>query len=338
MLISFYIEKIRGYHIRKSLLAIFTLECYTNKRRKGSLSVMTLVIMAAGMGSRYGGLKQIDPVGQNGEFILDYSIYDAKLAGFDKVVFIIKEENLTLFQETVGDRVAKNIQVEYVFQRIEDIPRGMVLPQDRAKPWGTAQAVLCCKDIVKENFAVINADDFYGREAFFLLAEFLKQPQTGTSHFCMVGYVLENTLTENGHVARGVCSVNKEGYLTNVTERTKIERIEDIVYYFEGNDKFEIDVKSIVSMNCWGFTTEIFKAIENNFLCFLKDNQENILKAEYFLPFVVDDLLKVNQCDVKVLKSKAKWYGVTYHEDKEKVMNYIASQMEQGVYPKKLWN
>lgn len=300
---------------------------------------MTLVIMAAGMGNRYGGLKQIDPVGEKGEFILDYSIYDAIKAGFDRVIFIIKEENLELFKETVGNRISQKINVEYVFQKIENIPDGIEYPKERTKPWGTAQAVFACKDKINENFAVINADDFYGRESFMLLAEELRNTDKSTNHFCMVGYVLNNTLTENGHVARGVCTVSQAGYLSDVTERTRIERVEGIVKFYEEETGYtEIDPHSIVSLNCWGFTPSILKAIENGLMDFFEKNQNNLMKAEYFLPYVVNDMLTARECDVKVLNTSAQWYGVTYHEDKAKIVEYIKLLTDKGEYPHGLWS
>lgn len=305
---------------------------------------MTLVIMAAGMGNRYGGLKQIDPIGNFGEFILDYSIYDAINAGFDKVVFIIKEENLQVFKETVGNRIAAVVSVEYAFQRTNDVPSELahLIPAERTKPWGTAQAVLACADIVNEPFAVINADDFYGRESFELLSDFLKNdahtPKPNKNYsFCMVGFVLDNTLTDNGHVARGVCELNSDNYLTRVTERTQIETVDGQVKYFENGVYTDLDRKSTVSMNCWGFTPELFTAIKDGFKGFFEQNKDNLLKAEYFLPFVVDDLLKAKKCDVKVLNTAAKWYGVTYHEDKQKIMDYVRGLISDGIYPDKLW-
>lgn len=296
---------------------------------------MTLVIMAAGMGSRYGGLKQIDPIGKNGEFIVDYSIFDAINAGFTKVVFIIKEENLAAFQETVGDRISKSIEVVYVFQRITDIPAGFSIPADRTKPLGTSQAVLACKGVVNEPFAVINADDFYGKETFTILADFLKNVDTAAKphRFCMVGFVLDNTLTDNGHVARGVCEVDANGFLTKVDERIRIERVRDEVKYFEGDDSFPLKKDATVSMNCWGFTPALFDEIEADFPRFLNASKDNLMKAEFLLPVLVDDLVSKKDCTVQVINTSAKWYGVTYHEDKERVIAYVQSLVESGVYP-----
>lgn len=301
--------------------------------------MMTLVIMAAGMGSRYGGLKQIDPVGRHGEFILDYSVYDAVKAGFEKVVFIIKKENLDVFRETVGKRLEKVIPVAYAFQEIDQVPEGVQVPEGRTKPWGTAHAVWSCRDLVDGPFAVINADDFYGREAFTLLHDFFLHMPDDTSryHFCMAGYLLKNTLTENGHVARGVCTAD-HGYLTSVTERTKIQRNHgQTQFYEEGRDWTDIDENSIVSMNCWGFTPDLFREIEQQMQAFFADSTDGLAKKEFFLPSVVQELMDFRKCDVKVMDTPAKWYGVTYHEDKEKIVAFIEQMIEEGVYPENLW-
>lgn len=300
---------------------------------------MTLVIMAAGMGSRYGGLKQIDPIGRHGEFILDYSIYDALLSGFDKVVFIIKEENLELFRDTVGRRIEKMVAAEYVFQKVADVPEGVVIPEERTKPWGTAHAVLSCANAVKDNFAVINADDFYGRDAFRMLGGFLKDTPTDSipSHYCMAGYVLANTLTENGHVARGVCETDQNGFLTSVTERTRIQRNDGQTQFFENDVWTDLPDDSTVSMNCWGFTPKVFDAIRSGLGRFFEVNRGSLLKAEYFLPTVVTDQILEGSCDVKVLKTSAKWYGVTYHEDRATVVEKIGEMTDAGIYPDGLW-
>ncbi len=302
--------------------------------------MMTLVIMAAGMGSRYGGLKQIDPVGRHGEFILDYSVYDAVKAGFDKVVFIIKKENLDVFRETVGKRLEKVIPVEYAFQEITEVPEGVKVPEGRTKPWGTAHAVWSCRNLVDGPFAVINADDFYGREAFRLLHDFfLEQPEdTSKYHYCMAGYLLRNTLTENGHVARGVCTADN-GYLTTVTERTKIQRNQgQTQFYEEGQGWTDIDENSIVSMNCWALPLIYSVKIELQMQKFFKDSTDGLAKKEFFLPSVVQELMDAGKCDVKVMDTPAKWYGVTYHEDKEKIVAFIEQMIGEGVYPETLWN
>lgn len=303
---------------------------------------MTLVIMAAGMGSRYGGLKQLDPIGKNGEFIIDYSIYDAIKAGFDKVVFIIKEENLDLFRDTVGRRIEKNIKVSYVFQSLDlkNFDTNIELPSNRVKPWGTAHAVLSCSEIVNTPFAVINADDYYGRESFYLLADFLKNVDTYSQklHFAMIGFVLANTLTKNGHVARGICETDINNYLVNITERTKIQRNGRDIQY-EENDKWTtLADDTIVSMNCWAFTPQIFKKIRDGFIKFLENNKNNLEKAEYFIPFIVEDLIKSNECDVKVIPTKSKWYGITYKQDKEKIVEFINEMVDNKFYSEKLWN
>ena len=304
---------------------------------------MTLVIMAAGMGSRYGGLKQIDPIGPHGEFIVDYSIYDAIRAGFRKVVFIIKEENLEVFRSTVGARIEKAIQVEYVFQKIDTYVDPAIIPKDRTKPWGTAHAVLCCKDVVTDNFAVINADDYYGPESFQLIRDFFDSAESARnqakSHFCMVGYILNNTLTENGYVSRGVCKTNDRHYLTSVTERTKIQRnAQGTPCYEENTTKYPLDPQTIVSMNCWGFTPTIFQEIGRKFPEFLQKNKDNLSKAEFFLPSVVEDSMLDDFCDVKVLHTTAKWYGVTYQEDKAGIVEFMRNCINRGIYPEKLWN
>lgn len=302
---------------------------------------MTLVILAAGMGSRYGGMKQIDPMTPHGEFIIDFSIFDAVRAGFDKVVFIIKEENLKDFHETVGKRVEKAIKVDYVFQKMDDIPAGFAVPDGRTKPWGTGHALLSARDKVNEPFAVINADDFYGREAFVKLHEFLSAPQSDASkaHFAMVGYILENTLTENGSVSRGICDVSADGKLNQVVERTKIQDNAGKAQFFEDEKWVDIDRRSVVSMNCWAFTPEIFGALHDGFVDFLSDlpNTPDPKKAEFFLPFLVQRQINRGECDVKVIPTHAKWYGVTYPDDKQKFVNFAKNEIVKGEYPDGLW-
>lgn len=303
---------------------------------------MTLVIMAAGMGSRYGGLKQIDPITPHGEFIVDFSIFDAVRAGVDKVVFIIKRENLEVFRETVGSRIEGSVKVEYVFQDMDALPAGRSVPVGRVKPWGTGHAVLCCKDVVKENFIVINADDFYGADAYARLATFLKDAHADAdkAHFAMVGYVLENTITENGSVARGVCE-SENGLLTRVTERTKIMENDGIVQYFEEDAWHDLDRRSTVSMNFWGFTPEVFELLESDLELFLDDvesGKTDPMKGEFFLPFVIAKGIEDGKCDARVLETDAKWYGVTYHEDKPVLENFIRKSVANGDYPDGLWN
>ncbi len=300
-----------------------------------------LIIMAAGMGSRYGGLKQIDPVDQDGHIIMDFSIYDAIRAGFEKVVFIIKKENEALFKECVGDRVAKKMQVEYVFQDLHNLPEGYIVPEGREKPWGTGHAVLSCLSAVDGPFAVINADDYYGREAFQIIYDFLTTHQDDEKYqYTMVGYYLKNTLTENGHVARGVCIADEEGKLTGITERTHIEKHADGPAYTEddGETWTKLPEDTIVSMNMWGFTSGILQELNNRFARFLEENlRKNPLKCEYFLPFVVDELLKENKAEVTVLKSPDRWYGVTYKEDKPVVVEAIKNMRSAGLYPQGNW-
>ncbi len=303
---------------------------------------MTLVILAAGMGSRYGGLKQLDPMTDAGDFIIDFSIYDAIRAGFDKVVFIIKEENLELFRETVGNRVAEKIDVSYAFQKLDDLPAGFSVPEARVKPWGTGHAIYCVRDIVKENFAVINADDFYGRDTFLQLAKHLKDAGSdrGVAHHCMVGFALGNTLTENGTVSRGQCCVDANGMLESVTERTKIMKKETTAAYLtdDGATWIDLPFDTIVSMNCWGFTPDIFTHLTSGFQAFLSDLGDNPLKAEYYLPAAVDEQQRDGVCDVKVYPTSSLWQGVTYAEDKARVKAAIADMITSGEYPEKLWN
>ena len=300
-----------------------------------------LVIMAAGMGSRYGGLKQMDPVDENGHIIMDFSIYNAIRAGFEKVVFIINKENEALFKECVGDRVAKKMQVEYVFQDLHNLPEGYIVPEGREKPWGTGHAVLSCLSAVDGPFAVINADDYYGREAFQIIYDFLTTHQDDEKYqYTMVGYYLKNTLTENGHVARGVCIADEEGKLTGITERTRIEKHAAGPAYTEddGETWTKLPEDTIVSMNMWGFTSSILQELNNRFARFLEENlRKNPLKCEYFLPFVVDELLKENKAEVTVLKSPDRWYGVTYKEDKPVVVEAIKNMRSAGLYPQGNW-
>lgn len=295
---------------------------------------MTLVILAAGMGSRYGGLKQLDPITEQGEFIIDFSVFDAIRSGFDKVVFVIKEENLELFRETIGKRFESKISVEYAFQKLNDLPVGFAVPEGRVKPWGTAQAMLAARHVVKEPFAVINADDFYGRSAYELLAAHLKGARAG--EYCMVGYVLENTLTENGTVSRGICDVGEDGYLRDVTERTAIRRRGDVAVYEENGAETELPLNAIASMNCWGFTPDIFDRVAEGFQAFLSDLGDNPLKCEYYLPFAVREQMEAGACSVQVYASDSAWYGVTYHEDKEKVQASIMLLKQNGTYPETL--
>ena len=300
-----------------------------------------LVIMAAGMGSRYGGLKQIDPVDENGHIIIDFSLYDAMKAGFEKVIFIIKKENEADFRERIGDRVEQKMQVEYVFQDLHNLPEGYHVPEGREKPWGTGHAVLSCLSVVDGPFAVINADDYYGAEAFRLIYDFLCSHEDKEKYqYVMVGYYLKNTLTENGHVARGVCSADEKGMLTSIVERTHIEKRGDGPAYTEDDGKTWVTLSedSVVSMNMWGFTGSMLAELKERFANFLERNlAKNPLKCEYFLPFVVDELLKEGKAEVTVLKSKDRWYGVTYKEDKPVVVEAMSKLKAAGYYPEGNW-
>lgn len=300
-----------------------------------------LVIMAAGMGSRYGGLKQIDPVDKDGHIIIDFSLYDAKLAGFEKVVFIIKGKDEAEFKEVIGNRIEKHFEVEYVYQELSKLPEGYTAPEGRTKPFGTGHAILCCKDVVDAPFAVINADDFYGRHAFRAIYEYLSSHADGEQYrFTMVGYTLENTLTENGHVARGVCRTDEQQHLVEITERTRIEKRGDSSAFTEddGATWTEIPAGSTVSMNMWGFTPGILKELKERFPRFLDENLEkNPMKCEFFLPTVVGELLAEGKAVVDVLKSEDRWYGVTYHEDKAVVEKAVTEMKNQGIYPDQLW-
>lgn len=300
-----------------------------------------LVIMAAGMGSRYGGLKQIDPIDAYGNKIIDYSIFDAVQAGFEKVVFIIKKAIEKEFRENIGDRIASHVKVEYVYQELDRLPAGYQVPEGRVKPWGTGHAILCCQDVIDGPFAVINADDYYGKSAFVSIYNQLSEISDGEKYqYTMVGYRLYNTLTENGHVARGVCTISEDGKLVDIHERTRIEKQGDKAKFTEddGNTWTELGEDTVVSMNMWGFTKSIIKELDQRFADFLnKELPGNPLKCEYFLPFVVDELLKEYKAEVTVLKSVDRWYGVTYKEDKETVVNAIRQLKKTGIYPEKLW-
>ena len=294
-----------------------------------------LVIMAAGMGSRYGGLKQIDPIDKEGHIIMDFSIYYAKRAGFEKVVFIIKKENYEIFKETIGKRVEDKIEVKYAFQELDMLPDGYSLPENRIKPWGTAHAILCCKDLVNGCFAVINSDDFYGYDSYEVLAKFLKE-KSDDKHFAMVGYKVANTLTENGSVKRGICEEEKN-YLTKITE-SKVEKInnEIICTPLDGRPSFKVPYYETVSMNMFGFTSSIFDYLEKDFPKFLDENISN-LTSEYLIPDVIFDMIKKELIKMEVLKTDAKWYGVTYKEDKEEVVNAINEMVRTKKYNKNLW-
>ncbi len=285
---------------------------------------ITLAVMAAGMGSRFGGLKQIEPVGPNGEIIIDFSVFDAKKAGFDKVVFIIKKEIEKDFREVMGKRIEKMIDVDYAFQELDKLPCGFSVPEGRVKPWGTGHAILCAKDLIDSPFAVINADDYYGPYAYQTIAEHLK---SGSPDYSMVGFLLENTLTENGTVARGVCEA-ENGYLKTITERTKIQNSQ---YTEDGETWIALPEGTIVSMNLWGFDTSVFDHLEAGFEAFCKTRLTEE-KSEFFLPGVVDSLIQSGEKKVRVLSTPEKWYGVTYREDKEMVKAAMAKFVAEGMY------
>ena len=300
---------------------------------------ITLVILAAGMGSRFGGLKQIEPMGPNGEFIIDYSVYDAIKARFNKIVFLIKRENYDLFKETIGARVEPYIKTEYAFQELNNLPLGYTLPSDRVKPLGTAHAVLCCKEKVHENFAMINSDDFYGRDAFIKAYEYLSKVDESSSEYGMIGYKVANTLTENGSVKRGVCNVDNNGYLTNLTE-SKVERVnnEIIASPLDGSKAFTVKDDDTVSMNFLLFTPSIFNYIEEGFPEFFDNNKDNLLTAEYLIPDVLSNLIKNNKASTKVIPTSANWYGVTYKEDTPGVKKAIQNLVDNHEYNDNLWD
>ncbi|MDO5804813.1 MAG: sugar phosphate nucleotidyltransferase [Eubacteriales bacterium] len=292
-----------------------------------------LVVMAAGMGSRYGGLKQIDPVGPNGQIIMHYSIYDAWKAGFRRVVFIIKEELLDAFRERIGNAAEKLMQVDYVFQSPDKLPEGCTMPEGRTKPLGTGHAIYCVRGVVNEPFAVINADDFYGAQAFQCLYDYLKDAQDDDKYrYCMVGYRVENTLTENGTVSRGICEADENGYLADIVERTAISR--DANGVISDPEAGEIAEGTLVSMNMWGFTPSFLDELETGLRTFMTDElPKNPAKGEYYLPFAVDHLIQNGQATAKVLQTSAQWYGVTYKEDKPVVVDALRRMTEAGLYP-----
>ena len=285
----------------------------------------TLAVLAAGMGSRFGGLKQIEPLGPDGQILLDYSVYDAKEAGFNKTVFIIKKEIEKDFREVIGKRIEKLMDVDYAFQELDKVPEWFNIPKERAKPWGTSHAVLCAKDVIKSPFCVINADDYYGQSGFKGINDFLVK---GTKDYCMAGFMLKNTLTENGTVSRGVCEVNDNNELLSIVERTKINNQRQFTE--DGENWIQLPEDTMVSMNMWGFPLEIFDALETGFADFLKE-KGTVEKSEYFLPLTVDAEIKAGK-KVIVLPTTDKWYGVTYKEDKPSVMEALKELHNQGMY------
>lgn len=298
----------------------------------------SLVVLAAGMGSRYGGLKQIDKIGPNGEIILELSVYDAIKAGFNEVIFIIKKEIEQDFKEAIGDKISKQVEVKYVFQDIDRIPEGFSVPEGREKPWGTGHALLCCEDVIDSPFAVINADDYYGREGFVKLHDFLVN-STDENEYAMVGYILANTVSENGSVARGVCTV-EDGKLTNVDELTRIEKhLKGIEYSKdEGMTWLPLADNRLVSMNMWGFKPNFIQYMKEDFVKFFETEvPKNLMKSEFFIPKEVGKMLRESKIEVQVLQSEDKWYGVTYQEDKPVVQAGIKKLIDEGKYPVPLW-
>ena len=303
------------------------------------MSKATLVVMAAGIGSRFGGgIKQLEPVGPNGEIIMDYSIYDAMEAGFDKVVFVIRKDLEKDFREIIGNRIEKKVEVAYAFQEVDDIPEAFKEKfAERTKPWGTGQAILCCKDVVEEPFLVINADDYYGKEAYVEAYKELTalEKRADKMQISMVGFVLKNTLSENGGVTRGVCKVDDNQMLTEIVETSNIVKTANGAAVAEDGVEKPIDADTPVSMNMWGLRPEFFEILEKGFAEFVAAREEGNLKGEYLLPTIIGDLLKEEKVEVKVLKSHDKWFGVTYKEDKELVVNEVKALVEKGLYPEK---
>lgn len=300
---------------------------------------MTLVVMAAGIGSRFGGgIKQLEPVGPNGEIIMDYSVFDALEAGFNKVVFIIRKDIEKDFKEIIGNKIEKICKVEYAFQEIDNLPEGFVKPDDRTKPWGTGQAVLACKGIINEPFVVINADDYYGKEAFKNVYDYLfEKEDKNDSNFCMAGFILKNTLSDNGGVTRGICELSENNDLINVVETHNILKDENKAYVLaENNEKIYLDENAHVSMNMWGLTPKFIEYLDSGFKEFLKENINNP-KSEYLVPIIIDELLKEKKATVKLLPTNDKWFGVTYKEDKQTVCDAINERIKSGVYNEKLY-
>jgi choline kinase len=295
----------------------------------------TLLVLAAGMGSRYGGLKQLDRLGPGGETIMDYSIYDAKRAGFGKVVFVIRKSFEKDFREIYVDKLQGKIEVELVFQELDNLPSGISYSEERVKPWGTGHAILVAKDAVKEPFAVINADDFYGAEAYESMYAFLTT-EVASDKYAMCGYELNKTLSDFGKVSRGVCEMDDDGYLIGVTERTSIAKENGQINFILNDQKFPLSENDTVSMNFWGFSHSLFAHLEEKFTTFVLANAQN-LKAEFYIPFVVDDLMKEGKVRTKVLHSNAEWFGVTYQEDRPTTIDKLNQLVAIGKYPAKIW-
>lgn len=300
-----------------------------------------LVVMAAGMGSRYGGLKQMDPMGQHGEVIMDYSLFDARRAGFEKVIFIIKHSIEDTFREKIGSHIEKYMTVEYAFQDLDDLPEGYSVPEGREKPWGTCHAILAARHLIDAPFAVINADDYYGSQCFRIIYDYLCTHEDDDKYrYCMVGYLLKNTVTENGSVARGVCTADADGNLIQVVEHTQIEQYDGGIHFTEDGGKTWTDISgdTTVSMNLWGFSESFLREAQSRFPAFLDDAlANNPIRGEYFLPSVVTQLLSEGKATVRVLPCPDKWYGITYREDKPMVEKALAEMAENGLYPTPLW-
>lgn len=303
------------------------------------MSIPTLVIMAAGIGNRYGGLKQVEPLGLNGELLIDYSIFDALKTGFGRIIFIIREEFKRTFRERIGKKIEKQVDTSYVFQKLDiNLPDQVKYPSNRIKPWGTAHAILICKKLLHCPFAVINADDFYGKSSFKILYDYLKDPNYNNSRneFCMVAYKLENTLSDYGYVTRGICKVTKDSFLKEIKER-KVQKFNDSIKYMNNNGNWiDLPKKNIVSMNIWGFTPSIFNELEKRFITFLKTNADTA-DSEYLIPEVIGSLIKEEKVQVKVLRTAEKWFGLTYKEDKSIVQKNIRKLIEKEIYPLDLW-
>ena len=309
-------------------------------------ATMTLVILAAGMGSRYGGLKQIDPVDRDGNFIIDYSVYDAIRAGFDEIVFIIKKENYEIFRDTIGARIEGRVKVTYVFQDMNDIPEGYTVPEGRVKPWGTTHAILATRNAVKGAYGVINADDFYGRNTFERLAAHLRRLESGEltgdgmCHSCVIGFKVKNTLTDKGTCSRGVCTGDENGMLTSIVERLKIKKVGDNAAYLDENGEWiDLDGETVVSMNCWGLGKETMTYFADDFYRFMANlhNTPDPLKAECLLPVSIDKMMKDGKCDVRIYPTESEWFGVTYPEDKPWVVASLQALIDAGEYPEHLW-
>lgn len=306
-----------------------------------SIAKPVLIIMAAGMGSRYGGLKQVDKMTDSGEIILDFSLYDAMMAGFSKVIFVIREEHREIFRELVDERAGRFMEIEYAFQWLDDIPNGFSIPDGREKPWGTGHAVLAARDFIDGPFAVINADDYYGPDGFSKVYEFLSSNEDGDKYsYCNIGYLLKNTVTENGHVSRGVCEIGEDGLLSQVTERTKIMKRPEGISYTEDDGKTwtVLPDDTIVSMNFWGFSLSMMQELKKGFPDFMeKTIAANPMKGEYPLPGIADRLIKDGKASIRVIPTTDKWCGVTYKEDREDVSAALQAMKDKGLYPEKLW-